>query len=44
MVDLGDTRELAVALALVLLGSVFMLHGTAALQNLGVLGGSSGST
>jgi hypothetical protein len=37
MVDLGDTAELGVAFALVLMGTVLMIHGPQALANLGFI-------
>lgn len=37
LAEFDDTRVLAVALAVVLLGSVLATHGPQALQNLGVL-------
>jgi hypothetical protein len=40
LVDLGDTAEIGEAFALVLMGTVLMVHGPQALTNLGVLKGS----
>ena len=37
-VDIGATRDLAVAFAFLFMGSVFIIHGPDALKNLGFLG------
>jgi hypothetical protein len=37
MVDIGDTRDLAVALAIVIMGSVLLAEGPTALKNLGFI-------
>lgn len=37
-VDIGATRDLAVAFAFLFAGSVFIIHGPDALRNLGFLG------
>lgn len=38
MVDLGDTSDLAVALALVIMSSVVLTYGADAFKNLGLVG------
>jgi hypothetical protein len=37
MVDLGDTADLAIAFAIVIMGSVLVAYGPAVFQNLGVI-------
>lgn len=39
MADLGGTRDLAVAFAILIMSSVIIIHGEDAVRNLGFLGG-----